>query len=41
MNDTQTAYYCREFDATVHSTDLAALLADEGYTLTARTEGSA
>jgi hypothetical protein len=35
---TQTTYYCREFGATVHSTDLAALLSDRGYTLTARTE---
>jgi len=38
MNDTQTAYYCREFGATVHSTDLAALLSERGYTVTARRE---
>jgi len=38
MNDTQTTYYCREFGATIHDTRLAALLVDEGYTVTARTE---
>lgn len=41
MNDTQTAYHCREFGATIHSTDLAALLSERGYTVTACTEGSA
>jgi hypothetical protein len=35
---TQTTYYCREFGATVYDTDLAALLSDRGYTVTARTE---
>lgn len=38
MNDTQTAYYCREFGATIHDASLAALLSDRGYTVTARTE---
>jgi hypothetical protein len=39
MNDSQTIYHCREFGATIHSTDLAALLSDRGYTVSARTEG--
>jgi len=38
MNSTQTTYYCREFGATVYDTDLAALLSDEEYTVTACTE---
>jgi len=38
MNDVQTTYYCPAFGATIHSTDLAALLSDRGYTVTARTE---
>jgi len=36
----QTVYHCREFDATIHDPDLAALLSERGYSVTARTEGS-
>jgi len=38
MNDSQTTYYCREFDATIYGADMAELLSDRGYTVTARTE---
>jgi len=37
----RTTYYCAEYGATIHDTRLAQLLSDRGYTVTARTEGSA
>jgi hypothetical protein len=41
MNDVQTIYHCREFGVDVYGADMAALLSDRGYTVTARTEGRA
>jgi len=38
MNDIRTTYYCEESGATIHDTRLAALLSEQGYTVTARTE---
>lgn len=39
MNDTQTVYHCREFGATIYDSRWAAILSEEGYTVTTRTEG--
>jgi hypothetical protein len=38
MSDVQTIYYCREFGVDVYGADIAALLSDRGYTVSARTE---
>jgi len=38
MNDSQTVYHCREVGVYVYGSDMAALLSDRGYTVTARTE---
>jgi len=38
MNDTQTIYHCREFDADIYDSRWAEVLSEEGYTVTARTE---
>jgi len=41
MNDTQTIYHCREFGVDIFGTHWAEVLSEEGYTVTARTEGRA
>jgi hypothetical protein len=38
MTDSQTTYHCREFGVDVYGADMAALLSDRGYVVTARTE---
>jgi hypothetical protein len=40
MNDAQTTYHCKEFDADIYDADWAEVLSNKGYTLTARTEVS-
>jgi len=38
MNDAETIYHCREFDADIYKARWAEVLSNKGYTLTARTE---